>query len=60
MLWNRNPNPQMVARPGTSLHRNGTELDLGPTSAYAWLAANAGRFHFLSATRGSLGTSATR
>ena len=47
VLWNRNPNPRMVARPGTSLHRNGTELDLGPASAYAWLAANAGRFHFL-------------
>ena len=47
VLWNRNPNPRMVARPGTSLHRNGTELDLGPPSAYAWLAANAGRFHFL-------------
>ncbi len=47
VLWNRNPNPRMVARPGTSLHRNGTELDLGPNSAHAWLAANAGRFHFL-------------
>jgi soluble lytic murein transglycosylase-like protein len=47
VLWNRNPDPRMVARPGTSLHRNGTELDLGPPAAYAWLAANAGRFHFL-------------
>jgi hypothetical protein len=28
-----NPNPRMVARPGTSLHRCGTELDLGPSSA---------------------------
>jgi soluble lytic murein transglycosylase-like protein len=35
-----------VARPGTSLHRNGTELDLGPPAAYGWLAANATRFHF--------------
>ena len=26
---------------------SGTELDLGPPSAYAWLAANARRFHFL-------------
>ena len=25
----------------------GTELDLGPPSAYGWLARNAGRFHFL-------------
>ena len=47
ILWNRNPDPRMVARPGTSLHRNGTELDLGPPSAYAWLDANARRFHFI-------------
>jgi soluble lytic murein transglycosylase-like protein len=47
VLWNRNPDPKWVARPGTSLHRYGTELDLGPNSAYAWLAANAGRFHFI-------------
>ena len=47
ILWWRNtPDPKWVARPGTSLHRNGTELDLGPASAYAWLHANAGRFHF--------------
>jgi hypothetical protein len=37
----------MVAPPGKSLHRNGTELDLGPPSAYAWLDANGGRFHFV-------------
>jgi LAS superfamily LD-carboxypeptidase LdcB len=36
-----------VAPPGTSLHRYGTELDLGPPAAYAWLAANAGRFGFI-------------
>jgi len=47
ILWARNPDPKMVARPGTSLHRNGTELDLGPPSAYRWLAANAPRFHFV-------------
>ena len=47
VLWARNPDPKMVARPGESLHRNGTELDLGPPAAYAWLAANATRFHFL-------------
>ena len=41
-LWNANPDPQMVAPPGTSLHRCGTELDLGPPDAYGWLAANAG------------------
>jgi hypothetical protein len=29
------------------LHRLGTELDLGPGSAYGWLAANAGRFGFI-------------
>jgi soluble lytic murein transglycosylase-like protein len=46
-LFAAHPDPRMVARPGTSLHRLGTELDLGPASAYGWLAANAGRFHFL-------------
>jgi hypothetical protein len=35
-----------VAPPGHSLHRCATELDLGPESAYAWLAANASRFGF--------------
>jgi Transglycosylase SLT domain/D-alanyl-D-alanine carboxypeptidase len=46
-LFARHPDPRWVARPGTSLHRLGTELDLGPPSAYAWLAANARRFHFV-------------
>jgi hypothetical protein len=45
-LWNANPDPRWVAPPGTSLHRCGTELDLGPASAYGWLAANAERFGF--------------
>jgi hypothetical protein len=47
VLWRRNPDPRWVARPGESLHRYGTELDLGPPGAYAWLAAHAGEFHFL-------------
>ena len=47
VLWAKHPDPKWVARPGTSLHRNGTELDLGPPSAYGWLAANATRFHFV-------------
>jgi hypothetical protein len=47
VLWRRNPDPRWVARPGESLHRYGTELDLGPPAAYAWLAAHAGAFHFL-------------
>lgn len=46
-LFAANPDPRMVARPGTSLHRCGTELDLGPASAYGWLAANAQRFGFI-------------
>jgi hypothetical protein len=41
MLFAAHPDPQWVARPGTSLHRLGTELDLGPASVYAWLAAHA-------------------
>jgi hypothetical protein len=47
VLWAQHPDPKWVARPGTSLHRYGTELDLGPKSAYGWLAANAPRFHFI-------------
>src|SRR3954447_8922802 len=47
VLWAKRPDPKWVARPGTSLHRNGTELDLGPPAAYAWLQANAPRFHFI-------------
>jgi hypothetical protein len=46
-LYAQHPDPKWVAPPGRSLHRNGTELDLGPSSAYGWLARNAGRFHFV-------------
>jgi soluble lytic murein transglycosylase-like protein len=46
VLFARHPDPKWVAPPGQSLHRNATELDLGPSAAYGWLAANAGRFHF--------------
>jgi soluble lytic murein transglycosylase-like protein len=46
-LFAAHPDPKWVARPGTSLHRLGTELDLGPPSAYGWLAANSRRFGFL-------------
>lgn len=45
-LFAANPDPKWVARPGTSLHRMGTELDLGPPAAYGWLAANSMRFGF--------------
>lgn len=46
-LFAAHPDPKWVARPGASLHRLGTELDLGPSSAYPWLARNAGRFGFV-------------
>ena len=46
-LFARHPDPRWVAPPGKSLHRLATELDLGPSSAYAWLARNAGRFGFV-------------
>jgi hypothetical protein len=46
-LWEQNPDPTWVAPPGTSLHRCGTELDLGSPAAYGWLAANASRFGFV-------------
>ncbi|MFL5826403.1 MAG: transglycosylase SLT domain-containing protein [Thermoleophilaceae bacterium] len=46
-LFAAHPDPRWVARPGESLHRLATELDLGPNAAYGWLAANAGRFGFV-------------
>jgi transglycosylase-like protein with SLT domain/D-alanyl-D-alanine carboxypeptidase-like protein/putative Flp pilus-assembly TadE/G-like protein len=46
-LYKRHPDPKWVAPPGKSLHRFGTELDLGPPAAYGWLARNARRFHFI-------------
>jgi soluble lytic murein transglycosylase-like protein len=46
-LFAAHPDPKWVAPPGESLHRLGTELDLGPPAAYAWLASNAGRFGFV-------------
>jgi Transglycosylase SLT domain/D-alanyl-D-alanine carboxypeptidase len=46
-LFAAHPDPTWVAPPGHSLHRCATELDLGPETAYRWLAANAGRFGFV-------------
>ncbi|HEX7059555.1 MAG TPA: transglycosylase SLT domain-containing protein [Solirubrobacterales bacterium] len=46
-LFAAHPDPQWVAPPGKSLHRCATELDLGPDSAYGWLAANAAEFGFV-------------
>lgn len=46
-LFEQHPDPRWVAPPGQSLHRCATELDLGPSSAYGWLAANAPRFGFV-------------
>jgi hypothetical protein len=46
-LFAAHPDPRWVAPPGKSLHRCATELDLGPASAYDWLAANAPRFGFV-------------
>ena len=46
-LFARHPDPHWVAPPGHSLHRCATELDLGPPSAYGWLAGNAPRFGFV-------------
>jgi len=46
-LFAAHPDPKWVAPPGESLHRLGTELDLGPPGAYGWLAAHAERFHFI-------------
>lgn len=46
-LFAAHPDPKWVAPPGTSLHRYGTEIDIGPPAAYGWLAANARRFGFI-------------
>ncbi len=46
-LFAAHPDPHWVARPGTSLHRLGTELDLGPASAYRWLAEHAPKLGFI-------------
>ncbi len=46
-LFAAHPDPKWVAPPGKSLHRLGTELDLGPPAAYGWLARNAKRFGFV-------------
>lgn len=46
-LFAAHPDPRWVAPPGHSLHRCATELDLGPESAYGWLAANASRYGFV-------------
>ncbi|HET7455875.1 MAG TPA: transglycosylase SLT domain-containing protein [Solirubrobacterales bacterium] len=46
-LFAAHPDPTWVAPPGHSLHRCATELDLGPSSAYGWLAGNATRFGFV-------------
>jgi hypothetical protein len=46
-LFAAHPDPRWVAPPGHSLHRCATELDLGPESAYGWLAANASGFGFV-------------
>lgn len=46
-LFAAHPDPRWVAPPGHSLHRCATELDLGPSPADGWLAANAPRFGFV-------------
>ena len=48
-LFAQHPDPRWVAPPGKSLHRCATELDLGPPTAYSWLAAHAPRFGFVEA-----------
>jgi D-alanyl-D-alanine carboxypeptidase len=46
-LFAAHPDPTWVAPPGKSLHRCATELDLGPETAYGWLAEHASRFGFV-------------
>ena len=58
-LFAANPDPRMVAPPGTSLHRCGTELDLGPASAYGGSPRTRGASASCAGTRGRRGISAT-
>jgi hypothetical protein len=46
-LFAQHPDPKWVAPPGKSLHRLGTELDLGPPSAYGWLYSHSRQFGFI-------------
>jgi hypothetical protein len=46
-LFAAHPDPRWVAPPGQSLHRLGTELDLGPAAAYGWLRTHAPHFDFV-------------
>jgi len=46
-LFAAHPDPRWVAPPGRSLHRLGTELDLGPPAAYGWLRVHAGAYGFV-------------
>ena len=41
-LYAQHPDPKWVAPPGQSLHRLGTELDLGPPGAWGWLDGQRG------------------
>src|SRR5438093_7602433 len=59
-LFAQHPDPHWVAPPGQSLHRYGTELDLGPPSVYGWLARHADRFHFVQRYSWVFGTTSTR
>jgi len=41
------PRPKTLTGANRAAIEDITELDLGPSAAYGWLAANAKRFHFL-------------
>ena len=42
-LYNRK-GPRLAARPGTSKHEKGLAADIGPSSQYSWLQANASKY----------------
>jgi LAS superfamily LD-carboxypeptidase LdcB len=56
VLFARHPDPKWVAPPGESLHRNATELDLGPRSAYPGSPRTPGASTSGSGTNGRTGT----
>src|SRR5918997_28726 len=55
VLWAANPDPKWVAPPGTSLHRYGTELDVGPALLSAQIYAESNFNPFAESPAGAQG-----
>ena len=60
VLWARHPDPNGSRAPARRCIATAPSSTSARPSAYAWLAANAPRFHFIQRYAGSPGTSASR